>query len=377
MNFRPVIGQISPVSLSSNEDPAAVLSKGFGFTTILGAQRYQSSPTGDSGLDFPAFMEHLDQAVELLRQGRLVAFPTETVYGLGARADVPEAAAGIFHAKNRPSFDPLIVHVPDLEAATEWAVFDDRARRLADRFWPGPLTMVLPRRRLDGVARIPDLVTSGLDSVGIRVPAQPLALELLRRVGLPIAAPSANRFGYVSPTTAEHVRTGLGNRVDLVLDGGPCQVGVESTIVDLCSERPRLLRPGGLARELLETHMGCALEYAGFAPPVRTEAPGMMESHYSPGVPVEVFEDLAALRTRSVELGGHCVLLSESVQTGLECLESIALGTGPAMAVNLFATLRRLDDPKFGRILALLPSPEGLGLAVRDRLFRAAKSRIG
>lgn len=322
-------------------------------------------------------MDFLDQAANLLRSGRLVAFPTETVYGLGARADRAEAAARIFAAKNRPSFDPLIVHVPDLGAAIEWAVFDDRAVRLAKRFWPGPLTMVLPRRQDDGVPRIPDLVTSGLDSVGIRIPAQPMALELLRRVALPIAAPSANPFGYVSPTTAEHVRTGLGDRVDLVLDGGACTVGVESTIVDLCSQRPRLLRPGGLAREALEEELGCTLEYAGFAPPVRTEAPGMMESHYSPGIAVEVFEEPGHLMTRSVELGGRCVVLSESVLTEIDCLESIALGTGPEMAVNLFATLRRLDDPAYGRILALLPSPDGLGLAVRDRLFRAAKSRVG
>jgi len=322
-------------------------------------------------------MEPLDLAVDLLKRGRLVAFPTETVYGLGARADMPEAAAGIFHAKNRPNFDPLIVHVPDAKSAMEWAVFDERATKLASRFWPGPLTLVLPRRYRGGNPRIPDLVTSGLDSVGIRVPAQPMALELLRRVGLPIAAPSANPFGYVSPTTAQHVRSGLGDRVDLVLDGGPCEVGVESTIVDLCSQRSRLLRPGGLPRELLEQELGCALEYAGFAPPVRTEAPGMMESHYSPGIPVEIFEDPSSLRTRSVELGGRCVVVTESVIADVECVESIALGEGPAMAVNLFATLRRLDDPAYGRILALLPRPEGLGLAVRDRLFRAAKSRVG
>lgn len=322
-------------------------------------------------------MDILDQASELLRSGRLVAFPTETVYGLGARADRPEAAARIFQAKNRPSFDPLIVHFPDLDHAAQWAVFDARAERLARRFWPGPLTLVLPRTMREGVPRISDLVTSGLDSVGVRVPDQPLALELLRRAAVPVAAPSANPFGYVSPTTAEHVRQGLGSRVDLVLDGGPCAVGVESTIVDLCGDQPRLLRPGGLARELLEEELGCPLEYGGFAPPVRTEAPGMLESHYAPGVPVEIFEDPSHLHERALALHGRCVLLSERGLDGIPCLNSIAMGEGPAMAVSLFATLRRLDNPVHERILALLPAPQGLGLAVRDRLFRAAKSKLG
>lgn len=322
-------------------------------------------------------MLELEQAVDILRAGGLVAFPTETVYGLGARADQPEAVARIFQAKNRPTFDPLIAHFPDRASAAQWARFDARADRLAQRFWPGPLTLVLPRLWRDGSPRIPDLVTSGLDSVGVRVPSQPLALELLRRVGVPVAAPSANPFGYVSPTLAEHVRTGLGDRVDLVLDGGPCTVGVESSIVGLCGERPRLLRPGGIGREALEDELGCALEYGGFTPPVKTEAPGMMESHYAPGVPVEVFEDIAPLRRRAAELDGRCVVVAGPNLDDIPCRESIALGDGAAMAVALFATLRRFDDPSHGRILALLPPPHGLGLAVRDRLFRAAKSRLG
>ncbi len=322
-------------------------------------------------------MELLEQASEYLRTGRLVAFPTETVYGLGARADWPEAVARIFQAKNRPSFDPLIVHFPHLEQACEWAVFDPRALKLAHRFWPGPLTLVLPRLWRNGQPRIPDLVTAGLDTVGVRVPAQPMALDLLRRVGLPIAAPSANPFGYISPTTSDHVRTGLGDRVDLILDGGPCEVGVESTIVDLSTPRPRLLRPGGLAREILETELGESLEYAGFAPPVRTEAPGMMESHYAPKIPVEVFEEVHSLRERAIVLKGRCVLLSTNPLKDVPCFDGFAMGEGAAMAVSLFATLRRLDNPESRQILALLPSPVGLGLAVRDRLFRAAASRVG
>lgn len=305
-----------------------------------------------------------------------MAFPTETVYGLGARADRPEAVAKIFEAKRRPTFDPLIAHFPSAQAVREWAQMDARSERLAQCFWPGPLTIVLPRLHRGGVPRIPDLVTSGLDTVGVRVPDQPLALALLSDLEFPVAAPSANPFGYVSPTTAQHVREGLGEKVDFVLDGGPCLVGVESTIVDLTSKVARLLRPGGLPREALEEQLGQSLPWDGFRPPVTTEAPGMLESHYSPDVGVEVFESAAELTARAHELAGRCAILSPE---GLDapCLELVVLGQGTAMAVALFATLRRLDRMDTGKILALLPGTEGIGLAVRDRLFRAARSRLG
>jgi len=305
----------------------------------------------------------------------LVAFPTETVYGLGARADRAEAAARIFAAKRRPAFDPLIVHLPSLEQALAWGRFDARAIRLAEAFWPGPLTVVVPRVWQDGAPCIPDLVTSGLDTVGLRVPSQPLALQLLRETGLPIAAPSANPFGYVSPTTAAHVRDGLGDAVDLILDGGPCSVGVESTIVDLSGPVPRLLRPGGLAREAIEEVLGQELVWEGFVPPVKTEAPGMLESHYAPRVPLEAFESLDALTLRAAELGGECCVLSAQ-PLEVPCRENRALGTGARMAVGLFAALREIDRSHAPRILALLPDASGLGLAVRDRLFRASRSRI-
>lgn len=305
-----------------------------------------------------------------------MAFPTETVYGLGARADRPEAVAKIFLAKNRPTFDPLIAHFASSETAQDWARFDERALALARAFWPGPLTIVLPRLHRDDQPRIPDLVTSGLDTVGVRVPDQPIALRLLESLDFPVAAPSANPFGYVSPTTAEHVRQGLGKRVDLILDGGPCAVGVESTIVDLSGPKPRLLRPGGLSREALESLLG-PLPWDGFQSPVRTEAPGMLESHYSPGIPVEVFEDPKRLRERARQIQGLCAVVTPRPLSDIPCREIISLGEGTAMAVTLFSTLRHLDDPAHGRILALLPSPEGLGLAVRDRLFRAARSRLG
>jgi L-threonylcarbamoyladenylate synthase len=180
----------------------------------------------------------------------------------------------------------------------------------------------------------------------------------------------------VSPTTADHVRQGLGERVDLILDGGPCAVGVESTIVDLSGLFPRLLRPGGLPREEIEEVLGQNLVWEGFRPPVVTEAPGMLESHYSPGVSVEVFEEVSRLTARAAELDGRCAIVSASPLPESPCRESVVLGEGTAMAVALFATLRKLDDPSTGRILALLPPPEGLGLAVRDRLYRAAKSRV-
>lgn len=306
----------------------------------------------------------------------MVAFPTETVYGLGARADRAEAAARIFAAKRRPAFDPLIVHLPSLDEARRWGRFDTRAIRLAQAFWPGPLTLVVPRQWGADGPLIPDLVTSGLDTVGLRVPSQPLALQLLRETGLPVAAPSANPFGYVSPTTAEHVRDGLGEAVDLVLDGGPCEVGVESTIVDLSGPTPRLLRPGGLAREAVEEVLGQELVWEGFVPPVKTEAPGMLESHYAPRVPLEAFESIEALARRAGELEGACCVLSAE-PLAVPCREARVLGTGAQMAVGLFAALRDIDRSRAPRILALMPDPSGLGLAVRDRLFRASRSRIG
>lgn len=321
-------------------------------------------------------MQEVAQAREILRRGGLVAFPTETVYGLGARADQALAVARIFEAKARPTFDPLITHFADVDSIAAWAQMSPLARRIGERFWPGPLTLVLPRRRLHGAALIPDLVTAGLDTVGVRIPDQPMALALLAELGFPVAAPSANPFGYVSPTCADHVRDGLGDRVDLILDGGPCRVGVESTILDLSGQNPRLLRPGGIPREALEEVLGQILPWEGFRPPVATEAPGMLESHYSPRSPVEVFESPEDLVERAESLGGRCALVSAQVLPA-PCRRRRILGEGAAMAANLFAVLRELDREEPLPVLALLPPPEGLGLAVRDRLFRAAGSRLG
>jgi L-threonylcarbamoyladenylate synthase len=311
---------------------------------------------------------HIERAVAVLRAGGLVAFPTETVYGLGADASNPDAVARIFAAKGRPADHPLIVHLASAAALDAWAVeVPPLARTLAEACWPGPLTIVLRRS-----ARVPDAVTGGLDTVGLRVPAHPLALELLRTFGGGIAAPSANPFGSVSPTTAQHVRDGLGDRVDLVLDGGPSDVGVESTIVDLSGDEPALLRPGGLPRERLEA-------IAGRPIPVRhggaVRAPGMLESHYAPDArlllvpPAEQAARAADLRARGLRVGVIAFATGEAVDDA----RLVDLGRSEEEAARgLYAAIRALDAAGCDVILAWTPQPRGLGLAIADRLRRAA-----
>ena len=295
--------------------------------------------------------------MDLLRSGGLVAFPTETVYGLGGDARSDLAVARIFEAKGRPRFNPLIVHVPDVAAAREFAVFDARAEAVVARFWPGPLTLVLPLRD----AGLSDLVTAGLGSVAVRVPAHPLAQALLRAFGGPLAAPSANPSGRVSPTRAAHVMAGLAGRIAAVLDGGPCAVGVESTILGLV-DGPELLRPGGLAVEALEAVLG-PLTVGGSAE--KPTAPGQLASHYAPDAAVR----LAAREVRAGEVrlgfgaGGGDLNLSET-------------GDLVEAAANLFHMLREADRLAAGRGIAVAPVPEvGLGRAINDRLRRAAAPR--
>ncbi len=299
----------------------------------------------------------LDRAAAVLRQGGLVAFPTETVYGLGGDARSDLAVARIFEAKGRPRFNPLIVHVPDVEAAREFAVFDARAEEVAARFWPGPLTMVLPLR----AAGLSALVTAELPSVAIRVPAHPVAQALLRRFGGPLAAPSANPSGRVSPTRASHVLAGLDGRIAAVLDGGPCAVGVESTILGLV-DGPQLLRPGGIAVEDIEALLG-PLPMGGSQE--KPNAPGQLASHYAPAAPVRL--DARDVRVGEVRLGfgpGEAELyLSQS-------------GDLVEAAANLFHMLREADRLAQGRVIAVAPVPEaGLGRAINDRLRRAAAPR--
>ncbi|MBL7984887.1 MAG: threonylcarbamoyl-AMP synthase, partial [Flavobacteriales bacterium] len=225
----------------------------------------------------------LQQAAALLREGKLVAIPTETVYGLAANAYDAEAVLRIFEVKNRPTFDPLIVHVRDSDQVQEVArTIPPEALALMDRFWPGPLTLVLPKQ-----PRVPDIVTSGLDTVGVRMPAHPMALELLRSLDFPLAAPSANPFGYISPTTAQHVGDQLGERIPYILDGGPCAVGVESTIIGWEEGLPVLYRPGGLPLEAIEQVIGSVRPQVKHVLPA---APGMIESHYAPRKPLFVGE---------------------------------------------------------------------------------------
>ncbi|MCK0167729.1 L-threonylcarbamoyladenylate synthase [Jannaschia sp. S6380] len=302
------------------------------------------------------------QAADRLRRGGLVAFPTETVYGLGADATDARAVARVFAAKGRPAFNPLIVHVGDLAAAERLAVFDPVARDLAARFWPGPLTLVL--RLAEGHALAP-LVTAGLDTVAIRVPAAPLARDLLAAVGRPVAAPSANRSGQVSATRAAHVREGLGADVDLVLDGGPCPVGLESTI--LRTDPLALLREGGLAAEAIEAALGHAVPRD--VTPGKVQAPGQLSSHYAPN---------AAVRLDVVDAEGDAVHIGFGPVAGDMTLS--ATGDVVEAAANLFDMLHRADALARARGLARIdvaPIPEvGLGRAINDRLRRAAAPRI-
>ena len=309
----------------------------------------------------PATPQGLEEAARLLRAGGLVAFPTETVYGLGGDARSDLAVARIFAAKGRPRFNPLIVHVPDLAAAQGFARLDARAVAVAQAFWPGPLTLVLPLR--DGAGLSP-LVTAGLDSVAIRVPAHPLAQALLRAFGGPLAAPSANPSGRVSPTRAAHVLEGLSGRIAAVIDGGPCAVGVESTILGLCGA-PVLLRPGGVATEALEAALGVALPIGGSA--VKPSAPGQLASHYAPA---------AALRLNAATPAPGEVWLGFGPGPA-GGLTLSATGDLVEAAANLFHLMRAADDlaGPGGRI-AVAPVPEtGLGRAINDRLRRAAAPR--
>lgn len=297
----------------------------------------------------------IDRAAALLRAGELVAFPTETVYGLGADAANQAAVRALFAAKGRPADNPLIAHVADLDAARREAVFDARAERLAALFWPGPLTLVL-RRRAD--SRLAALVSAGLDTVALRVPRHATALQLLRAVGRPVAAPSANPSGRLSPTTADHVASGLGGAVAMILDDGPCPLGLESTVVGLDGEA-RLLRPGGLPRAAIEDEIGALAEPYDGVP----RAPGMMASHYAPRLPLR----LGATSPRRGE-----ALLGFGPACGEATLNLSPSGDLDEAAANLYAMLHALDRAEFTAI-AVAPIPhEGRGAAINDRLARGA-----
>ncbi|MGH7060416.1 MAG: L-threonylcarbamoyladenylate synthase [Stellaceae bacterium] len=310
----------------------------------------------------PAGPSAIAEAGALLRAGRLVAFPTETVYGLGGDARDDRAVAQIFAAKGRPRFNPLIVHISSLDEAEAFAVFDQRAREIARHFWPGPLSLVLPRRDGGGLSL---LASAGLDTVAVRVPADRVAQALLHAVGRPIAAPSANRSGRVSPTEAAHVAEELGEAVALILDGGRTKVGLESTVLDLSGKAPILLRPGGVAIEELVPLVGPIEAPRGDRP----RAPGMLASHYAPALPLRLDAD-------SARPGEALLVFGREAPPGFaEALWLSRTGDLMEAAANLFAMLRRLDRPGFAGI-AVMPIPErGLGRAINDRLRRAAAPR--
>ncbi|WP_292910106.1 L-threonylcarbamoyladenylate synthase [Niveispirillum sp.] len=308
------------------------------------------------------------EASDVLAAGYLVALPTETVYGLGGDAGNDAAVAGIFAAKGRPSFNPLIVHVADAGAAEALVHVDERAARAMEMWWPGPLTLVLPRR---ADAPLSLLVSAGLDTVAVRSPAHPVARALIQASGRPIAAPSANVSGHVSPTTPVHVveefPEGGGGRLKLILAGGRCAIGVESTVLDLTGERPLLLRPGSVTREELESVLG-PIDTATAADGVK--APGMMTSHYAPGLPVRLDATTVREDEALLAFGPDQFLRGGAVRLNLS-----NNGDLTEAAANLFAMLRALDRPGLSGI-AVMPVPDkGLGVAINDRLRRAAAPR--
>lgn len=315
--------------------------------------------------------EALLLAKKLLEENKLVAIPTETVYGLAANALSTEAVAKIFQAKNRPTFDPLIVHVASIEQVNQYVEdFPSQAQALAQAFWPGPLTLILKKKTL-----IPDLVTSGLDTVAVRIPRHPLTQKLLRSLDFPLAAPSANPFGYVSPTTALHVKQQLGGKIDYVLDGGACEVGIESTIVGFPEGDPLVYRLGGISLEAIEQVVGkVQLQAHSSSNP---QAPGMLSSHYAPTKPLHIIKNQQEVKKwlhqfSASQIGTLCF---REYLEGIPPQNQVLLsqkGDFAEAAQHLFAGLRSLDRPEFEVILAELLPEKNLGRAINDRIRRAA-----
>ncbi|MBV8085670.1 MAG: threonylcarbamoyl-AMP synthase [Chloroflexi bacterium] len=330
--------------------------------------------------------EAVEQAARLIRAGQLVAFPTETVYGLGADALNEAACREIYAAKQRAATDPCIVHIAELEQLER--LTSERPvvlETLATRFWPGPLSLVVPKSRL-----VPDVITAGTPTVAVRMPAHAVAAELIQRARTPIAAPSANLFGHTSPTTAQHVLDDLGGRIPLVLDAGPCAVGVESTVLDLTSEPPRLLRPGGVTLEQLREVLGEVLvAESAVAEEERQTSPGQLSRHYAPSVPLRVFDGpapraLAAMQRAAQELAGGRktvgVLLANEDQIDLpDAVRVVRLGGErdlDAIAQRLFAAIRELEGAGVSAILTRTFETSGRGLAIADRLRRASAGNV-
>jgi L-threonylcarbamoyladenylate synthase len=332
----------------------------------------------------PANPESIVEAAEAIRNGGLVAFPTETVYGLGANALDVNAVARIFTAKGRPAADPLIVHLSSVDQITRIVrSVSPAALTLAEAFWPGPLTLILPKR-----PEVPDLVTSDLDTVAVRVPDHPVALALIKAADLPIAAPSANRFGHISPTTAQHVWHDLRDRVDIILDGGAATIGVESTVLDLSTSPARILRPGGITREMLESIIGPVTVLGQRKRPEKgLPSPGLLEKHYAPRAEMVLFtgEDaqkvLAAYLAEQQAAGRKVGLLAADEDAReLENAGAVVYRLGSdldSIARHIYAGMRWLDGQGVDIILCRDFGESGLGLAIRDRLTRAATRMIG
>lgn len=318
-------------------------------------------------------MKSVSEAVRLLRLGGLVAFPTETVYGLGADATNAAAVAKIFAAKGRPATNPLIVHVADLETARRYtAAWNDAAQTLAAVWWPGPLTLVLPKR-----PEIVDAATAGRPTVALRVPDHPLALALLREFDGPVAAPSANKSNHVSPTTAAHVYDELGDAVDLVLDGGPCAVGIESTVVDLTGEKPVILRPGGVPRRKVEAIVG-PVEVFGGAVDAGTAAasPGQHVRHYAPRTPAVRFEtpQRGLIRANAPDGTSNGLMVVSPLVVLKKWGPIVAMPNSPEMyATNFYAVLRELDAMGLREIFIEMPPARAEWEAIRDRIVRATR----
>lgn len=330
--------------------------------------------------------ESIKLAADLLRSGQLVAFPTETVYGLGANALDSAAVLGIFKAKGRPADNPLIVHIHDRAQLEGICHVPEAARKLMDAFWPGPLTLIMPRK-----PAVPDAVTAGLETVAVRMPSHPMAARMLETCELPIAAPSANRSGRPSPTTAKHVLDDMDGRIPLILDGGDCDVGLESTVVDMSGERACILRPGGVTRAMLEAVIGEVDVAGSVLRPLRPDetalSPGMRYKHYAPsgqvtlveGDEADVVAALALLHRKAVQSGRtSCVMCFTEHTAALRDCQPHDIGShdDPAeVAHRLFDILRRLDDEGMDAIFSEVMPPEGVGLAVMNRLGRAAGFR--
>ena len=336
----------------------------------------------------PPDASSLSLAAELIQQGGLVAFPTETVYGLGADALNPEAVRSIFAAKGRPADNPLIVHIFRREQLDSICDLPDAAVPLMDAFWPGPLTLLFPKK-----AAVPDVVTAGLPTVAVRMPSHPVAQAFLAACGLPVAAPSANRSGRPSPTTAAHVLEDLSGNVPLILDGGSCEVGLESTVLDLCHGEPCILRPGGVTKEMLEDVLKKPVSLAGsILRPLREDetalSPGMRYKHYAPKADVTLVDGpeenvlplLRSLYTRDTDAGKKsCILCFSEHAEALSGCRMLSLGSKSEpsqIAHRLFDTLRQLDEEQMESVYSEVIPPEGIGLAVMNRLGRAAAFRM-